>query len=198
MLDVILSFLGGGIVTVILNFFLSKRKQNVDEFTKLLTYWQLEADRLRQSEVHLRQLADDNALQIGILQSQLSGLKQKIMLMESSHYDLPLPQWLKGNDGLMMSVNSEYERMFLQPLKLSSKDYIDQDDEVIWGKEIAQIMKTNDQRVIFNRKAIHGVEPIKNENNELVYWDVFKYPIFTGNLLIGVAGIAIKQIKTDS
>lgn len=191
MIELVIAVVSGGFVTGILTFLLSKRKQSVDEFKELIDYWKTENARLRALE-------EKNSEFIQRLQKEVNNMKQKLLLMESAHYDLPLPQWLKDTDGVMLSLNSEYEKTFLLPLGLTAHDYIDKHDQDVWGEEIAKHFAIGDKMIIAYKKPYHTVEPIKDLNGDIIYWEIFKYPRFAGNFLIGIGGIAVKQVKDEN
>lgn len=127
-----------------------------------------------------------------------SFLKNKLTLLETAHHDLPFPQWLKDMSGVMLSVNSSYEKMFLQPLGKTSKDYIGHTDFDIWPTEVAEAFAENDNRAKGKEGYWMGIEPIWIKSSDISpYWRVVKYGRFVGNVCVGVAGIAIPVMEED-
>jgi len=185
-LQVVSLILGGGGVGFLFTYLIKNRQVDQSQFEALIARWEKDNERLRQREVN-------NSEEITKLREEVSSLKSKLALLESAHFDLPLPQWIKDTDGKMLSVNIEYERTFLIPLGLKNSDYIGSTDKEIWGRITAQHFSVADKKVLRTRKPLHVVEDIPDGSGNLVKYLVFKYPIFSGSVLIGVGGVALKE-----
>lgn len=183
------ALLGGGGIGFYFNYLISNRKTDQDEFKLLIETWREDNERLRQREL-------SNSEEIKKLREELSNLRNKMVMLESAHFDLPLPQWLKDTDGTMLSVNAEYESVFLTNLNLKAMDYIGKHDIDIWGADVAKQFKETDLRVYRTKKPHHTIESVPDGNGNVVKYEVFKYPRFSGNIIIGIGGIALKE-KTD-
>jgi hypothetical protein len=184
--SLVVAVLGGGGIGFYFNYLISNRKTDQDEFKLLLETWREDNERLRQREL-------SNSEEIKRLGSELSNLKNKLVMLESAHFDLPLPQWLKDLDGTMLSVNAEYESVFLAPHDVRATDYIGAKDDAIWGEETAKHFKITDTKVYRTKKPFHAVERIPDGNGGHIEYEIFKYPRFSGNIMIGIGGIALKE-----
>jgi hypothetical protein len=180
--------LGGGGIGWYFNYLINNRQADQSQFDILIQRWEKDNERLRQRE-------QANAIEIKKLQEELITLKNKMIMLESAHFDLPLPQWLKDIDGSMLSVNAEYERVFLDVMGVRAIDYIGKTDEDIWGKEIAEVYSKTDKTVYRTRKPMHVIENIPDGAGGYISYEVFKYPRFSGNVIIGIGGIALKEVK---
>lgn len=187
-IQLIVSFLGGGSLIGILNFILNRQKQSSEEYITLLEKYKEDNDQLRKHE-------RENRKQLEELKEIVGELRNKLLLMESAHYDLPLPQWLKDNNGVMLAFNTAYEDLFIIPNNMNPADYIGHTDIEFWGEEIGNEYRSNDIKVERSRKPTHVVETVKNVYGDDELWEFFKYPRYAGRTLIGIGGIAIKKIK---
>lgn len=190
-LSIIGLVLGGGGVGFYFNYLINNRKTDQDEFKLLIETWRLDNERLRQREL-------DNSNKIDKLHEELTNLKTKMVMLESAHFDLPLPQWLKDTDGTVLSVNLEYENTFLLPLKLKATDYIGRRDVDVWGIELANEFNATDRKVMRSKKPQHLTEKVRDSGGDLISYEVFKYPVYSGKIIIGVAGIVLKQTHENS
>lgn len=187
-LTILLSVLGGGGLLALLNYLAKRRAdQNVSQ-QGLMEEWRKEVIQSRQENSALRE-------EVSILTALMNDLKNKLMMLEASHASLPIPQWIKGLDGRMITLNTPYETVFLKPNLLTRKDYINQTDFVAWPHDIAKSYVANDQIVIQTGKKIITTEKVKL-GEEISYWNVLKYPIIQNNRVIAVGGIAFKQDLT--
>ena len=184
----ILSLLGGGgAIGFFLTYLARIRKSSLDELRDVIKDRKEEIERLRRLEA-------ENTISIRALESKLSSMESKILLMESAHYDLPLPQWLKDMNGTMLSLNAEYERIFLKPLDLRSSQYIGKNDSMVWGEDIARHFRIMDHEVMRKQTHVFTVETIPDASGICRKWEILKYPRFAGNVMIGVGGIALRPI----
>jgi hypothetical protein len=179
---------GGGAIGFILTYLSRMRKSSLDELRDVIQ------DRKEEIE-RLRILEKENTERIKSLEYKINSMESKIMLMESAHYDLPLPQWLKDLNGTMLSLNPEYERIFLTPLGLKADQYIGKNDVMVWGEETASHWRKLDNEVIKYRKHVFSHEMIPQGDNTFIPWEILKYPRFAGSVVIGVAGIALRPLN---
>lgn len=155
-------------------------------------------ERLRErvSELEGRVAVAEKA-QIDAKESE-SYFKNKITLLETAHHDLPFPQWLKDINGVMLSLNSAYEKMFLLPIGKTSEDYIGHTDFDIWPTDIAERFVENDNKAKNKGGYWMGIEPMWLKNSDISpYWRIAKYGRFVGNVCVGIAGIAIPMLDED-
>ena len=193
--DIVTIVVSTGTLTAGFQYFNNKRrakieenKQELDEFKEVFHVWQEDNIRLRAREEKL--LSDlDN------LKSEIADLRNKIILLESAHQDLPLPAWLKDMKGVMLALNAAYEETFLIPRGFEASDYIGKTDYDIWPEEAAKAYRKHDKHVMRTGKMWHGEEkiPLKNDPNEADIWTIIKYVRYSGRTKIGIAGIAIPK-----
>jgi hypothetical protein len=162
------------------------RKQYGDEFDRIVRAWQSDNERLRKREQELEKRVEE-------MERRVNDLSNKLQLMESAHQDLPLPQWLKDKDGTMLALNNAYEQVFLIPNNMERDDYVGRTDKEIWGKEIGAEYQYYDKRALSTRRPVHSIETVKM-GDRTTKWQVYKYPRYAGNALIGVGGLAIQEI----
>lgn len=181
---VIGSILSGGVLTALIQAFFGSKSSRLnvaqDAMKDLL-------DRHTKENITLRQ----EVQKIGDLQVSLERLRSKIALLESAHYDLPIPMWLKDVNGVMLAVNPAYEKQFLAPRGFYAKDYIGKTDKDIWPADIAKSYMDNDKQVLTTGEVYQGTEYAPDQhgvNHKLL---TIKYPRYAGNFLIGIGGIAI-------
>lgn len=173
----------GGAITSLTNFLISRKKEDRTDFERIVNTW--EADNAR-----LRETNDVDRAKIDELERKVFHLQNKILLMESSHSDLPLPQWLKDTNGVMLAVNKAFEDYFLLPNGKTAGDYLGNNDFHIWPNDVAEKLFANDREVMRRRKPVRTKEIIQiNGSTETI--DVIRYPRFSDRTLIGVAGIAL-------
>lgn len=184
-IGLIAAILGGGGVGFYFNYLISNRRTDQDEFKLLLNTWREDNERLRAREIQ-------NSVEIESLRRELTNLKSKLVMLESAHFDLPLPQWLKDVDGRMLSINAEYEKTFLAPLGKEASDYIGKTDIEIWGEEAHEHFRKTDIKVYKTKKPAYVIEEVPDGIGGVTNYEIFKYPRFSGNVIIGIGGIALK------
>jgi PAS domain-containing protein len=93
--------------------------------------------------------------------------------------NLPVPGWVKTLDGEIVACNPAYTRRY----------GVGGDQ---WPQEVLDTFLANDQKVIREQKACTFVEtvinPITRQQENIV---VIKFPLHSGDNLVGVAGIAV-------
>lgn len=124
---------------------------------------------------------------------EVHELRTKLLLMESAHYDKPIPEWLKDLNGVMLSLNPAYERDFLKPYGVNSSDYIGKMDEEIWDEATAAAFRENDRRALTSPfKWWAGYETVVTKTgHSLGVFLIFKYVRYSGTIPIGIAGLAL-------
>lgn len=183
---ILIAIFSGGLIKSLIDYLLGKKKDNRDDFKIILETWAQDNKRLRESEEQCAKRLND-------LEKQIIILQNKLTMMETAHYDLPFPQWLKDMDGVMLSLNSAYEKEFLQPVGKNVNDYIGKTDYEIWDAETAKQYRINDLLAFSSTdKFWRGVEPLKTSNGiEYKNWLIVKYVRYAGKIPIGIAGLAI-------
>lgn len=181
-IEIFSAAIGGGLIKSMFDYLTSSKNARKDELTEVVRVWQEDNDRLRKENDFLR-------TELVEIQKDLADLKTKVILLESTHTDAPLPMWLKDVSGRMLALNQEYERCFLHPLGLSSMDYIGKYDEDIWPDDKAIEYKKHDTLALLD-DVWKGKETIL-VNGEEQEWIIIKYVRYAGKAKVGIAGLAI-------
>lgn len=185
------SLLGGGLATAITTYVLKSRELKSNDFTKLIELLQVDNKRLSVQAERLQKDEDENRKRINELEKEVHSLRNKLMIMESLHLDLPLPQWVKSKDGIMLSFNNLYTQEFITPNGKREEQYIGHSDVDFWGEKIGNEYWENDREVIRLKRPIHVVETVQTLTGSKL-WEVYKYPIYSNRTIIGVGGIAYR------
>lgn len=191
--DVILALVGGGTTSALFTYFNNNRSQRRDDFTELIKVIREDNETLRNEKKERELLIASHTLRLSELEKTIQSLQNKIVLFESSHFDLPLPMWLKSTEGTMLSVNHAYEEVFLEPRGYSISDYIGQKDDAVWPEEVSKAFHINDMRVLRTKTKWIGKEMVVNPEGKLEEWTVLKYVRKSGNTAIGIGGIAFRK-----
>lgn len=188
----LISALAGGGLASYFNYKLGSKKENTNEFTLLLEQYKL----LRKSDMEeiLGLKSRINELENKDLERMLEiqSLKHQLMVFESSHFDIPLPNWLKDTSGRVLFINKEYEETFLIPRGYNMNDYIGSDDYAVWEEAFAKKIIQNDREVIRTKKPITYIEEIEINGN-VIYTEILKYPRKFKDVVIGIGGIVLRQ-----
>jgi len=93
--------------------------------------------------------------------------------------NLPVPGWVKTLDGEIVACNPAYTRRY----GISGEE---------WPESIKRTFFENDQKVIREQKACTFIETVINPMTRLEEnIVVIKFPLHSGDNLVGVAGIAV-------
>lgn len=174
-----------------------KKQENLADFQELMNRWETDNDRLRHDlkaitteRDHLLLEKYETSLET---QGLLSKLRSQLQMLESGHWNCPLPWWLKAPDGTMLALNEAYEEMFLKPMGKKTDDYIGNQDADMFGAEIAQVFRKHDLFVFNSRKTWSGFE-MDGQGNKIY---VIKYVRFAHGMAIGIGGIVIPRVVLD-
>jgi hypothetical protein len=198
--------IGGAMGAIISGYFGNKNKQvdasvedkktDIDATDRLVGHWETMLKPLRDRIIFLekdREVERDSKLR---LIHEVASLKNKLMVFESSHFDLPLPMWMKDVKGRMIFMNDSCQELILEPLGLKIEDYLGKTDIEFWGKEYGSQFSRTDNKVLRSKKPLDAIHTILDSNKEETSVMVLKYPRFHGNEIIGVGGL-IKYIIED-
>lgn len=180
----LLGVIGGGVGSYF-SFRTNQSSNFREDFKELVDNLQAKVEKLEQRE-------DSYINRIKELENEVSLLKNKLVLVQAAQLDMPIPQWIKDTKGTMLALNVSYEDTFLTPVNKTSADYIGKTDEQVWGEQIAEHYSKADRLVLRSRKVWQG-EEVVDFGSHKEDWLIMKYPIYSGNLIIGVAGIAFKR-----
>lgn len=187
----LISALAGGGLASYFNYRLGHKKENTNEFSILLEQYKLlrkdDTEEINSLKNRIKELEDKDLE----LMLEIQSLKHQLMFFESSHLDIPLPNWLKDTSGKMLFLNKDYEELFLKPRGFSANDYIGQNDFSVWEDEVAKHFIQNDRQVIRTKKPYKWVEEIEIDGKPL-YLEVFEYPRKFKDVIIGIGGIVLR------
>lgn len=189
----ILLLLGSSGVSALFNYFSNNRKHKRDDFSEVMRIFREDNETLREEKRLRDKLIADHTKRLAEMERIIQSLQNKIVIFESSHFDLPLPMWLKSTEGTMLSVNSMYEEIFLIPRGYSMSDYIGEKDDSVWPEDVVRAFKINDDRVLRTKRKWIGRELIASADGEREEWTVIKYARKSGNVVIGIGGIAFRK-----
>lgn len=177
LMQLALAVISGGLIQAFLSFLIRKRETNRGDFAQIVNTWKEDNLRLREENELLRRTLNDH-------ESKIRALQYQVTMLESAHQDLPVPMWLKDLEGNMLSLNKEYEKVFLEPLGKTIDDYIGRKDVDIWPKEVAEKFRNNDEAVLREQGPIHFTD-------ENIGYKIIKFPRYASGAIVGIAGIAI-------
>jgi len=101
---------------------------------------------------------------------------------------LPMPAWIKTDDGVMLCVNAAYERAYGK----SSASYPGNEDHVFWPDSVADAFNANDEvvRDTLRTRVVREKVPVWHDNDHSATF--LKFPILDDQgRLTGVGGVAI-------
>lgn len=184
-----------GVITAWFNYRAKYDTNQSDSYKYTIDFLKEDNERLRvdNSELHLDIVRLKE--RVTSLERTVTKYEHKIMLLESTHNYSPFPTWLKDMDGIMLSLNDAYEKVFLIPNGLSRSDYVGKNDIEVWGEEIGNRYMDNDQKALrSNNKVWVGTEPIKiGDDITEAEWQIIKYIRYAAGIKIGFAGKAIPK-----
>ncbi len=181
----------------IFEYLLGTKKENRSDFESIIDVLNEDNKRLRAEQQEMsRELKEVVAAQARD-REEFHKMSMKLQLMESAHYDLPVPAWLKDTNGVMLAINPAYEELFLTPLGLNPSDYIGKTDVEFWGETIGRPYMVKDQQVFRNGKSELCIETVPLPNKETTRYLILKYVRTAGNVKIGIAGMAFKEMKPN-
>lgn len=178
------------LVTSLLTFFISRRKENRADIEQFVQLIREDNARLREKERELSKTQEKLNNKVLHMERQILMLQNKLILLESAHNDSPLPKWLKDENGTILALNESYEKTFLVPLGKTMQDYIGKTDFDVWPETIARSFLEND-RAAMETGLVDTLELVPNGKGEMIKWRIIKYPRYAGSVLIGISGIAV-------
>ena len=188
----LISALAGGGLASYFNYKLGSKKENTNEFTLLLEQYKLlrksDMEEMQGLKARIKELEDKDLER----RLEIQGLKHQLMVYESSHLDIPLPNWLKDTSGRVLFINKDYEDMFLVPRGYTMSDYVGFDDYSVWDEKFAKKIIQSDREVIRTKKPTTYIEEI-DLNGRTLYVEVLKYPRKFKDVVIGIGGIVLRQ-----
>ena len=100
----------------------------------------------------------------------------------------PIAIWLKGEGGVMLTINRRYEDQYGKP----AQGYAGETDESMWGDEIGKRFGGNDLIVIETERVHHFFELAPTTNEPERVGSFVKFPVYDRHgKMIGVGGIEV-------
>lgn len=160
-----------------------------------------------QDRAGYRDLLDRYEATVVSLENRVAGLEAenitltaRLEILSQSQLTAPIPAWIKGVDGRMITLNPAYEDLFLKPYGKKMRDYVGLTDEEFWGglglQEQGKSYWQNDMKVIRTGRVTRVEEDviIKGATVTLI---VYRYPYFSSSFgstpskVVGVAGLCV-------
>lgn len=189
--------LGAGGVGAFLSYKLGIRQQGTSEFQTIIEEYKSMVLEFKADVVELRKEVDLLRKEINEKKGEIQNLRNQLIIFESSHIDIPVPVWLKDTNGTMLFINSEYEKLILNPINKTAEDYIGHKDSDVWGVEVGKQFTLNDKKVMREKKPIQFTESWHGNDGVVYEGTLIKYPRFlNNNTVIGIGGI-IMSIKVE-
>lgn len=183
------------VITAASTYFISKRKVRQDDVKILLEGWKAQYDqinaRLKESEVREEQCVKNYEA----LSAQLQTLKASVTLLKASSPTVPIPMWVKDWNGVMLSLNDAYEKEFLFPNGKTREDYIGHTDTEVWGEEIAEQFRKNDNLAALSDEPISIYEKVEFASGHFKEYNIIKYRNKLADMVVTIAGIALPKPK---
>lgn len=195
--EIVLTVIGSGAFVQLINYGINKRKQKTNEFETIVNQYKSLNEEYQERIVDITK--DVESLRVRLVKSErrASDLQARMILYESSYMNIPIPMWMKDPEGIMLSVNDCYEKTYLIPRGFTKADYIGSKDEDIWGPEIAKGFLKNDKHVALTGEVIRTIEVWESPDGTKIEGEVVKWPRKVGDLVIGIAGAALKETPKD-
>ena len=140
----------------------------------------------------VEELNSDLRERVTSLEKENTHLKETIRLLEGTQNDLPVPAWFKDREGRVLSMNKACEVVFFLPFGYNAKDVLGRTGREIWSEATNDYFVSVDEMVMLTREPqvfIAIVNGVRGQER----WRVLKYPRLAGNVVVGVAGIALPE-----
>lgn len=150
---------------------------------------------LREENVQLKL---ENTLlhkEISDLRDHVREIDIELRILRAGYFESPLATWVKDEEGKMLFLSEQYEKLFLLPIGKTKSEYIGNTDDAIWGEETAKEFTEHDQIVRDTGEVWLGIEKYNHLGENLFKNFYFmKYPFNPdgkGIIRNHVAGIAL-------
>ena len=163
LINLVAAVAGGGVSSYFI-YKIANKKQGTSDFQVVIENYKTLLDKFEEKIANL-EFEISEMRKVERLQSdELSSLRSQLLIFESSHSDIPLPMWLKDQNGKMLFVNRYYEDTFLIPFGKTGIEYVGKTDYDIWSKEVADGFVKNDQEVMRNGDHMTFIEKLEDKN----------------------------------
>lgn len=165
------------------------KKTNFD--TMLLEYKELYS----KSEVRIEELENKYDVIVKSLadsREEVAELTNKLILMEASHNELPVPFWFKDSKFKLVSFNDAFGQFFIDPFGKNGSDYRHKTDDEFFGElDGGFVSNVSDSEVIKMEKPVFVVEEFRMVDGAVLFLHIVKFPRFVGNAVVGVSGLLL-------
>lgn len=185
----IVSFISGGGLLAIGQYFIQNKTNNITEFSLLIERYKVivETQDIKINDLEkLKDVVQD-------LRDELSRMKSKILILESHYVDYPFPAWLNDINGVIIAMNDPFEEEFLLPSGKTISQSIGKTYYDIWPKDLAESYSRHDKIVLKGKQAVWTgdenivVDGVDNSKS----YRIIKFKRFAGGVVIGTGGFAI-------
>lgn len=159
-----------------------------DEFIELIKIYKDELTGLKASEEECLYRYEE-------LKKEFEVLRANVTLIKASSAAVPMPMWVKDVNGVMLSLNDSYEDTFLKPIGKTRADYIGKKDSDVWGEEIAEVFRKNDDIAAMSPDPISVFENVDVGNGVFKKYNIIKYRNTIADMVVSIAGIALPKPK---
>lgn len=164
---------GGGILLGYIFKYLIQNKQNKsNEYINIINMQRHDITKLNNKVERLRE--------------EMSEKEKLLTLLESSSWDSPFSYWLKDKQGYYIYVNKSFEHEY------GVTDVIDKSDVDLFGEEAAKKYVAHDKLLL------------SSDRDYMIFTDemegkvTYKWKRKAGSLVIGVAGLDVKNICEEN
>ncbi len=163
----------------------------------VLEYLKKENAELNEKIGRLEQIINSQSVDIKRQSEQINMLRTQIILLETSHYDLPYPAWMFDFQGNLVSANRAFEDAFLVPTGKAITDVMGSLPSQIMDEGAAKEYLKNHRWVLSQKRPWEGALTVNlNGKNESL--SILLYPAFSGKQIIGVSGLLIPARRIEN
>lgn len=163
----------------------------------VLQYLKDENAALKKSLSELKVVVEHQSEEIEKLREQGAIQRMQMVLMETSHYDLPYPAWMFNFQGNLVTANKAFEDTFLVPNEKVITNVMGAVPAEIMGEAAAKEYMKNHKWVLSQKRPWEGALTVNlNGKNESL--SILLYPAFSGKQIIGVSGLLIPARRIEN
>jgi len=168
-----------------------------DGLSIVLEYLKEENANLKKSVLELKVVVEHQSEEIEKLKEQGATQRMQMVLMETSHNDLPYPAWMFNSLGNLVSANRAFEDTFLVPTNKAITDVMGFFPGDIMDEAAAKEYMKNHRWVLSQKRPWEGALTV-NLNGKPEALNILLYPAFSGKQIIGVSGLLIPARRIEN
>lgn len=165
-----------GLIALFVNYIKHNKYSHNNEQARVIRWLER---KLRDTDGNLKSLTIEHDL----LEKKYYDQVRVITLLETSKFNVPFSYWLKNINFEIDFVSNHYEKEF----NVSLSDLIGKNDYELFDKDTADKYRNNDNKLLLSNKDV-----LIDIDNEVDSYLVIKWKRYSNNIVIGVAGLAIK------